>query len=385
MSFFDRNDKGSVIWAKNFNFALLNHVYTMNQNSLPSTLELLQSLVRIPAKSREENTRADFLQHYLEQSSLDIHRVGNNLWCYAWQSDASLPTLLLNSHIDTVPSSDSWTRPPFEPTIENGRLYGLGSNDAGAPLCSLVSTFLALRDAYAQGKHQSYNLVLGLSCQEEVTGEGGIDLLLKDMPAIDLAIVGEPTSMRVAVAEKGLLVLDCCAYGRSGHAAHNLGDNAIYKAIKDIQWFERTTLPKVSPLLGPVKMTVTIINAGSKHNVIPDTCRFTVDVRVNECYSNRELCDYIASQVACEVKARSYRLSSSGIDLKHPLVQRCREMGMDLYGSPTLSDQSRMPFPSVKLGPGDSMRSHTADEYVCIEEIEQALDMYYRLLDGLIF
>lgn len=351
-----------------------------------STIALLQDLIAIPAKSREESMRADYLQNYLKNNGLDVCRVGNNIWCHAWQPEADKPTILLNSHIDTVPATDSWTRDPFSPYIdEEGRLYGLGSNDAGAPLCALVATFLRLREAYQQGATQAYNLILGLSCQEEITGAEGIDLLLKDLPAIDLAIVGEPTSMRLAVAEKGLMVLDCVAHGQSGHAAHATGDNAIYKAIKDIQWFQQTQLPGVSPLLGPVRMTVSIIQAGSKHNIIPDTCQFTVDVRVNECYQNQELCEYIQSQVDCEVKARSYRLSSSGIDLQHPLVKRCQALGIELFGSPTLSDQSRMNFPSVKIGPGDSLRSHTADEFVYIQEIAEAIEQYTAILDGLRF
>lgn len=356
----------------------------MNPN-IQASIDLLQNLIAIPAKSREESARADYLQNYLTNKALDVHRVGNNLWCYAWPPEEGKPNLLLNSHIDTVPATDSWTRQPFEPQLENGRLYGLGSNDAGGPLCSLVAAFLSLREAYLQGYQQAYNLILGLSCQEEITGPEGVDLLLSDLPAIDLAIVGEPTSMRLAVAEKGLMVLDCTVYGESGHAAHATGDNAIYKAIKDIQWFQQTQLPRVSPLLGPVKMTVSIINAGTKHNIIPDTCQFTVDVRVNECYQNQELCEYIQSQVDCQVKARSYRLSSSGIDLQHPLVQRCREMNIELFASPTLSDQSRMSFPSVKIGPGDSLRSHTADEYILLDEIAEAIELYIAMLDGLSF
>ncbi len=392
-------------------------------------VSLLKQLIQIPAVSRNEAARADFLEHFLKEQSLEVHRVGNNLWCSAWEMQAGKPTILLNSHIDTVPAIDSWTRDPFLPVEEDGRLYGLGSNDAGAPLCSLVATFLALRNGVTASlsdassklcreaaamlchdvpsvailedadslndadsrshsrseceREQSYNLILGLSCQEEVTGAEGIDLLLSNLPPIDLAIVGEPTSMRVAVAEKGLMVLDCTAHGVSGHAAHNTGENAIYKAMKDIEWFRKTTLPGVSPLLGPVRMSVTMINAGSKHNIIPDSCQFTVDVRVNECYRNQELCEYIQSQVDCSVKARSFRLASSGIDLNHPLVQRCREIGLELFGSPTLSDQSRMAFPSVKLGPGDSLRSHTADEYVLLSDLAHAIPTYIELLDGL--
>lgn len=353
---------------------------------LQDCISLLQKMIAIPAKSREEKQRADFLQSFLQDCGLDVHRVGNNLWCEAWPMEAQKPTLLLNSHMDTVPSGDSWTRSPYQAEVENGRLYGLGSNDAGASLCSLTAAFLHLRTLWQeQAREQAYNLVLGISCEEEVTGAGGIDLLLRDLPTIDLAIVGEPTSMRMAVAEKGLMVLDCYTHGQSAHAAHSNGDNAIYKAMKDIQWFQQTQLPLVSPLLGPVKMTVTMIDAGSKHNLIPDLCHFVVDVRVNECYRNEELCQYIQSQVDCEVKPRSFRLSSSGIDWQHPLVEAARAQGLELFASPTLSDQSRMDFPSVKIGPGDTLRSHTADEYVEISEIEQAISLYINLLDGLKF
>ena len=346
--------------------------------TLDDTLALLQDLIRIPSLSREEAACADSLEQYLQARGQTVNRCGNNLWCQAPGYDSSRPTLLLNSHIDTVTPASSWKRQPFEPSVEDGRLYGLGSNDAGASVCCLVQTFLHLSQ-----KPQSYNLVLGLSCEEEITGTGGIERLMQARPPIDLAIVGEPTGMRAAVAEKGLMVLDCTAHGQAGHAAHNTGDNAIYKAMKDIAWFQHTRLPRVSDLLGPVKMTVTVIQAGTRHNIIPDTCTFTVDVRVNELYRNEELCEYIKTQVDCEVKARSYRLSSSGIDLGHPVVERCRQLGLECYGSPTLSDQARMSCPSLKIGPGDSLRSHTADEYICLDELSRGLQLYASLLDGL--
>lgn len=347
------------------------------KETMKDTLDLLKQLIAIPSLSRQENDCADFLEKYLSERGQKVNRVGNNLWCMA-SYDPSRPTILLNSHIDTVPASDSWTRPAFQATVEGDRLYGLGSNDAGAPLVCLVATYLKLCDT-----QQSYNLVLGLSCEEEVTGKGGIETLIPQLPPVDFALVGEPTGLKAAIAEKGLMVLDCTAHGQSGHAAHQNGDNAIYKAMKDIEWFRTAQLPGISELLGPVRMTVTIVNAGSKHNVIPDTCTFTVDVRSNECYTNEQLFDYISSQVSCEVKARSFRLSSSGIDPSHPAVERCRQLHLPLFGSPTLSDQSRMPFASFKLGPGETTRSHTADEFVCLSELEAGLKVYMDLLDGL--
>ena len=345
---------------------------------LSETQALLESLIRIPSLSRRETAVADYMEQYLAQHGQTVHRVGHNLWCQADGYDGSRPTLLLNSHLDTVAPSASWTREPYVPVVEDGRLYGLGSNDAGAPLCCLVQTYLDLCH-----KPLAYHLVLGLSCEEEVTGTGGIDALLPQLPPVSVAVVGEPTGLRAAIAEKGLMVLDCTVHGVSGHAAHAIGDNAIYKALKSIEWFRTTELPRKSALLGPVRMTVTVIEAGEKHNIIPDTCRFTVDVRVNECYTNEELYQYICSQVDCEVKARSFRLASSGIEQDHPIVQRCRALGLECYGSPTLSDQSRMPFPSLKLGPGESTRSHTADEYVCLSELEKGLEVYRALLEGL--
>ncbi|MGI5834112.1 MAG: M20/M25/M40 family metallo-hydrolase [Bacteroidales bacterium] len=343
-----------------------------------SSIDLLKELIAIPSFSKEEKARADFLCRYLRELGFEPQRVGNNLWCTAENIDDSKPNLLLNSHIDTVRPSDSWTRRPFVPQIEGDRLYGLGSNDAGAALVCLIRTFWRL-----SRKPQPYNLMLGLSAEEEITGAQGIELLMPALPPVDLAIVGEPTGMQAAVAEKGLLVLDCVAPGKSGHAAHDNADNAIYNAIEDINWFRKTILPRSSDLLGPVKMTVTVIQAGEKHNVVPDSCRFTVDIRVNEKYNNQELYDYICTQVKCSVSARSFRLSSSSISPAHPIVHACKAQGLTLYGSPTLSDQARMHCSSIKIGPGQSLRSHTADEFVLLSEIREGAEVYFRLLDGL--
>ena len=364
-------------------------------------LALLHQLVAIQAYSRAENARADFLEKYLTDKGCKVRRIGNNLASEAQAYDPLKPTVLLNSHIDTVPASEGWSFPPFcltrsEQTLTDGRsetrLYGLGCNDAGAPLTCLIQTFLCLKQ-----KALPYNLILGLSCEEEVTGQGGIDLLLPQLPPIDFALVGEPTAMRAAIAEKGLMVLDCTAHGTTGHAAHDTGDNAIYKAMKAIDWFRTTRIddsqaPTLSgrpseSLLGPVKMTVTLIEAGTKHNVIPDTCRFTVDIRVNDRYDNQTLCHYIQEQLSpmdCTAEARSFRLASSGIDADHPAARRCRELGIGCFGSPTLSDQARMNFPSIKMGPGDSKRSHTADEYIRPSEIRQGVEGYLAFLDGLV-
>lgn len=345
-----------------------------------SSIDLLKELIALHSFSKEEKLRADFLCQYLQELGFEPKRAANNLWCQAQEPDNSKPSLLLNSHIDTVRPSDSWTRDPFQPQIEGDRLYGLGSNDAGAALVSLILTFWRL-----SRKPQPYNLILGLSAEEEITGAQGIELLMSALPPIDLAVVGEPTGMQAAIAEKGLLVLDCTAQGKSGHAAHDNPDNAIYNAIEDINWFRTTILPRSSDLLGPVKMSVTQIQAGEKHNIVPDSCRFTVDIRVNEKYSNQELYDYICTQVKCAVRARSFNLGSSFIPPAHPVVKACKAQGLPLYGSPTLSDQARMHCPSLKLGPGQSLRSHTADEFVLLSEIREGAEVYFNLLDGLEF
>lgn len=342
-------------------------------------LTLLQALIGIPSISREEEAAADFLQNYIEESGIMTGRSGNNIWCISPMFDTNKPTILLNSHIDTVKPVNGWRKHPFTPKQDNGKLYGLGSNDAGA---SVVSLFQAYR--YLSTTEQAYNLIFLASCEEEVSGKNGIESVLPQLPPIALGIVGEPTEMHPAVAEKGLMVLDVTAHGKSGHAARNEGENAIYKILPDIQWFQSHQFPHVSPLLGPVKMTVTQINAGTQHNVIPDTCTAVVDIRSNECYSNQELFEEISRHVNSEVKARSFRLNSSSIPLDHPFIQRAVALGRVAFGSPTLSDQALMNFSSVKIGPGKSSRSHTADEYVMIQEITEAIDLYIRILDGLV-
>ena len=342
-------------------------------------ITLLSSLISIPSISREEEQVADFLQNYIEESGIMTGRSGNNIWCISPMFDIKKPTILLNSHIDTVKPVNGWRKHPFTAKLENGKLYGLGSNDAGA---SVVSLFEAYR--YLSATEQAYNLIFLASCEEEVSGKNGIESVLPQLPPIALGVVGEPTEMHPAIAEKGLMVLDVNAHGKAGHAARNEGENAIYKALDDIQWFREYRFSKESPLLGPVKMSVTQLNAGTQHNVVPDICSFVVDIRSNECYSNEELFQEICSHIQSEAKARSFRLNSSHIDAKHPFVKRAVELGRTPFGSPTLSDQALMRFPSVKIGPGKSSRSHTADEYIRVSEIEEAIGMYIKILDGLV-
>lgn len=342
-------------------------------------IDLLKGMISRPSFSREETAVADYLQKCWSDAGHHVFRKGNNLWIIAPGFDFAKPTLLLNSHIDTVKPAAGWQKDPFLPEeTEDDRLYGLGSNDAGASVVSLYEAFTIL-----SAKAQPYNLIFLASCEEEVSGKNGIESVLPELPPIRFAVVGEPTGMRPAIAEKGLMVLDCVATGKAGHAARNEGVNAIYKAIEDINWFSTYQFPEKSDLLGPVKMTVTIIKAGTQHNVVPDRCEFTVDIRSNEFYSNERLFELIKEQVGCEIKARSFRLNSSRTEPEHPFVQRCLMLGKEPFGSPTLSDQALMRFPSVKIGPGDSARSHSADEYIRCPEIRDAITTYVRLLDGL--
>ena len=341
-------------------------------------LTLLQALIGIPSISKEEEAAADFLQNYIEETGIMTGRSGNNIWCLSPQFDTNRPTILLNSHIDTVKPVNGWRKQPFTPKVENGKLYGLGSNDAGASLVSLFQTF-----RYLSAIEQRYNLIFLASCEEEISGKNGIESVLPQLPPITFGVVGEPTEMNPAIAEKGLMVLDVTARGKAGHAAREEGENAIYKVLDDINWFRTYRFPLESSLLGPVKMSVTQINAGTQHNVIPDVCTFVVDIRSNEFYTNETLFQEITSHICCEAKARSFRLNSSSIDTNHPFVQKAIELGKTPFGSPTLSDEALMNFPSVKIGPGKSSRSHTADEYVILAEIEEAIRMYIQLLDGL--
>ena len=348
------------------------------KDSVNEAVELLKRLIATPSVSRDEAAAADVLEEYMRKKSLSPHRQGNNLWCMSEGFDESKPTILLNAHIDTVKPVAGWVHDPFIPTMEGDKLYGLGSNDCGGGLMALLQTFILLRE-----RCNTHNLIYLASCEEEVSGKNGIESVLPLLPPISFAIVGEPTGMQPAIAEKGLMVIDATAHGKAGHAARNEGDNAIYHDTKDIQWLSQWTFPKHSELLGAVKNTVTIVNAGTQHNVIPDQCTFTIDVRSNECYTNEEIFAFFQSNLTSELKARSFRLSSSSIDRSHPFVQRCIARGLTPFGSPTLSDQALMRFPSLKLGPGQSSRSHTADEYIKISEIADAISLYVELLEGM--
>lgn len=340
-------------------------------------VQLLKKLIATPSVSRNEKDAADIMEQTIRSYGFEPQREANNLWIIDPHYDESRPTLLLNAHIDTVKPVASWSRDPFSPDVEYGVLYGLGSNDCGGGLCSLLQIFRMLTE-----KPQSYNLIYLASAEEEVSGKDGITRALPLLPHIDLAIVGEPTGMNPAVAEKGLMVLDVIAHGKSGHAARNEGVNAIYEALDDMRWIRDYKFEKVSEFLGPTKMTLTVVNAGTQHNVIPDKCTMLVDIRTNEFYDNEEVYEFIRQHLKSEVKAHSFRLKSSRIDPEHPLIRKCVAMGMKPFGSPTLSDQALMHFPSFKLGPGESSRSHSANEFIRISEIRDAIAKYETLLDG---
>ena len=339
-------------------------------------IALLKQLIAVPSVSRSEKDAADVMQRAMESYGFTPSREGNNLWVMSERWDNNRPTLLLNAHIDTVKPVATWTRDPFTPTIEGDRLYGLGSNDCGGGLVALLQVFRRLADS----TDCPYNLVYLASAEEEVSGKDGISRALPLLPHIDVAIVGEPTGMQPAVAEKGLMVVDITAHGKSGHAARGEGVNAIYEALDDLCWIRSHSFERVSPFLGATKMQATVINAGTQHNVVPDECKIVVDVRTNELYTNEEVFDIISANCRSECRARSFRLHSSRIDLDHPLVQRCTALGMQPFGSPTLSDQALMPFASLKLGPGESARSHSANEFIRVCEIEHAIDTYTALL-----
>ena len=350
-------------------------------------VELLKKLIATPSVSREETAAADILADFIENYGLPVKRIGNNI-LVCEELDAEKPTLLLNAHIDTVKPVSTWTRDPFTPVVEGDRLYGLGANDCGGGLVSLLQVYRILRGGTSQREQDGdtslrvpYNIVYLASCEEEVSGAGGFSLALPELPKIDVAIVGEPTGMHPAIAEKGLMVIDGIAYGKSGHAAREEGVNAIYEALDDLVWLRDYRFKKSSPLIGPTKMTVTVLNSGTQHNVVPDECRFVIDVRTNEYYQNKYLFSFLQKHMKkCQLKARSFRLSSSHIPIGHPLVMKSLQMGLVPFGSPTLSDQALMPFLSLKMGPGDSARSHSADEFICISEIEQAIKTYVELL-----
>jgi len=351
---------------------------SMFDSYVSDAVELLKRLIETPSVSRDESRAADVLAEHLDRWHLSYGREGNNLWvgCPDW--DDQRPTVMLNAHIDTVKPVSSWSRDPFQATLEGDVLYGLGSNDCGGGLVSLLQAYRVMLD-----RPRSYNLLWLASCEEEVSGRDGISRVLPLMPQVSVAIVGEPTGMQPAIAEKGLMVVDGYAHGVSGHAARNEGVNAIYEALDDLVWLRDYRFRRESPFLGPTKMTVTVVEAGTQHNVVPDLLHFVIDVRTNEYYQNEYVFEFLRKHMKhCELKARSFRLHSSSISEDHPLIQRLKTMGKVPFGSPTLSDQALMPFPSFKLGPGESSRSHSADEYIRVSEIADAIRTYVSLLSA---
>lgn len=343
------------------------------------SMALLKELIAIPSFSKTEDNTRDTIVEFFSSRGIQPQVLGNNIWTINRHYDVQKPTLLLNSHHDTVKPNAGYTRHPFAPTIEEGKLYGLGSNDAGGALVALIATFLH----FEFQANLPFNIVLAATAEEEISGSGGIESIWNDLPKIDFAIVGEPTGMNIAIAEKGLLVLDCMSIGKAGHAAREEGDNAIYKAMKDMEWFRTFKFPRTSATLGDIKMAVTIIQAGHAHNQVPESCKFTVDCRVTDAYTLEEVLDIIQQNVSCEVKPRSIRLRPSGIDVEHPLIKAGRQLKKEMYGSPTTSDQALIPVPSIKMGPGDSARSHAADEFIYLDEIKNGILDYIQLITAL--
>jgi len=342
--------------------------------------ELLSNLIRNPSFSKQEAAAADVLESFFKIQGLKTNRKDNNVWVLNKYFDPAKETILLNSHHDTVRPGSDWTRDPFIPIIEDDKLYGLGSNDAGAALVSLIAVFLHYYDA----QNLDFNLIMLASAEEEISGLNGVESVIGSLGKIDFGIIGEPTGMQMAIAEKGLMVLDCLAEGTSGHAAKESGINAIYIALEDIKWLRNYRFPLTSDVLGPIKMTATMIESGSQHNVIPDTCKFVVDVRNTDSYSNEEVLQIIKDNMRSQVIARSTRLQPSAISGDHVLVKTAKNLGIKTFGSDTLSDQALMNFPTVKMGPGDSLRSHTADEYIKLNEIQKGIEIYIQVLDKII-
>lgn len=354
--------------------------------STAELVELLKGMVAIPSLSREETAVADYVETWLKrvlaanamESAVELHRKGNNVWLEQPGRGDSRPVVLLNGHIDTVKPAAGYTREPFAATVEGDTIYGLGTNDDGASVVALLGAFFALIE-----RPQPYRLIWSATAEEEVCGSNGIELIVPEIGPVALGVIGEPTGMQMAVAEKGLLVLDCVAHGVSGHAARSEGVNALYKALDDIDWFRTYQFEKVSEFLGPVKMTATMIQCGSQHNVVPAECSFVVDVRPNGLYSNVEIVETIKAHVGCDVNPRSLRHNSSSIDVAHPIVRRGLSLGLAAFGSPTTSNQTVVDFTTIKIGPGESSRSHTADEFIRISEICNGVGTYVKLLDGL--
>lgn len=338
---------------------------------------LLQQLIAIPSFSKEEGGTADVLVAFMEPNNCVVQRKGNNVWVKNKYFDEQKLTLLLNSHHDTVKPNNAYTRNPFEASLEGDKLYGLGSNDAGGPLVALLAAFLHFNER----GDLPFNIIYAATAEEEISGKYGVESILTELGNVQLAIVGEPTLMKMAVAERGLLVLDCKVKGKAGHAARNEGINAIYEAVQDIEWFRTFRFEKTSEWLGAVSMNVTMINAGTAHNQVPAECNFVVDVRLNDCYTHEEVLAIIRQHVKCEVKERSTRIKPSVIELTHPMVLAAKSLGIGLYGSPTTSDMALMPWKCVKIGPGDSARSHSADEFIYISEIESGINTYIQLIE----
>lgn len=339
-------------------------------------VELLKELIATPRVSRDETAAADKMETMMREWGLNPQREANNLWVVSDNFDETRQTILLNAHIDTVKPVATWTKNPYEALLEGDKLFGLGANDCGGGLVTLLQVFRILKE-----RSLPFNLIYLASAEEEVSGKNGVEHVLPLLPKIDVAIVGEPTGMQPAIAEKGLMVVDGYAKGVSGHAARNEGVNAIYEALDDLVWLRDYRFGKESPLLGPTKMTVTQVESGTQHNVIPDSLHFVIDIRTNEYYQNEYVFAFLQKHMKrCELKARSFRLHSSSISEEHPLIKRCLDLGLKPFGSPTLSDQALMPFASFKLGPGESKRSHSADEFICISEIERALDLYLKII-----
>jgi acetylornithine deacetylase len=342
-----------------------------------SALQLLKKLIATPSFSKEENLTGDIIVEYLTTNNVKTGRIKNNIWATNLHFDETKPSILLNSHHDTVKPNKGYTLDPFNPIEQDGKIFGLGSNDAGGCLVSLITCFLY----YYDKKDMPYNIVLVASAEEEISGTEGIELALKSIPKIDFGIVGEPTLLEMAIAERGLMVLDVVATGKAGHAAREEGESALYKILPDLEWFKTNHFNKISALLGAVKMSVTVIETDNKqHNVVPSTCKMVVDVRVNELYTFEEILETIGQHIKSEVAPRSLRLRSTGISLEHVLVKAGLALGKGYYGSVTTSDKALMPFPTLKIGPGDSARSHTADEFIYLKEIEEGVSTYIQLL-----
>ena len=336
-------------------------------------ITLLQRMIQTPSISGQEDAVCTLLEQWMRSEGITVHRVGNNLWAECGEGPE---TVLLNAHIDTVKPSASYTRDPFSGECDGKTIYGLGANDCGGCVIAMLATFLDIYRQPIAGKR----IILTLTAEEENSGRQGIEKLLPEIGHVDYAIVGEPTSLEMAVAERGLMVLDGEAKGKAGHAAREEGVNALYIALDDIQTLRNYEFEKVSPFLGKVKMTTTMIQAGTQHNVVPDTCTFVVDIRSNGLYANEDILRVLQPMVQSTLTARSTRLNATSTDLELPVVKRAQALGIELFGSPTLSNMALLSCPKVKFGPGDSARSHTADEYIHIHEIEQAIALYKQLL-----